>query len=251
VLYDPIINITVRIPQPGVHHERQATGRTKSMKALFRWLASGLLGVGTAVAADLPACLNRPVGVTTPAAAMKIAPADEEWLARLAYAEGRSTGFADDPRVYQGIAWGVMNRVRLSEVSAMARRQYGVGVAGVIFQPKQFNPAVSLRSPFSKDFLCPQDLAHWRRAVAAARGALRGLDNPLIETRWERRHGRSLVVNFYYPQSAQARGPLAPWEGGRALYFIGDPSSSDLPPAERIRFYRLAQPPGDLRDPVR
>ena len=140
----------------------------------------------------------------------------------------------------------------MSEISAVARRQYGDGVAGVIFQPKQFNPAVSLRSPFSNDFLCPQDSARWRLAVDAAHVALRGRDNPFIQTAWERQSGRSLVVNFYYPQSSQALGPLAPWEDSGALRFIGDPApDSRLPPAERIRFYRLAQPPGDLRDPAR
>lgn len=221
------------------------------LNAKFEWLVSGLLATATAVAADLPACLIRAADETARTAVMAIQPADEELLARLAYAEGRSTGFADDPRVYRGIAWGVMNRVRLSEVSATARRQYGGGVAGVTFQPQQFNPAVSLRSPFARDFLCPQDPAPWRLAVEAARVALRGLDNPLIQTPWERQHGRSLVVNFYYPQSPQARGPLAPWEGSRALRFIGDPSCADLPPAERVRFYRLAQPPGDLMDPAR
>jgi hypothetical protein len=221
------------------------------LKAKFGGLAGSLLWAGTAVAADVPACLARAAGETTHAAVMKIQPADAELLARLAYAEGRSTGFADDPRVYQGIAWGVMNRVRLSEISATARRQYGGGVAGVIFKPQQFNPAVSLRSPFSKDFLCPQDSTRWRLAVEAARTALDGQSNPFIQTPWEQRNGRSLVVNFYYPQSSQARGPLAPWEGSHTLRFIGDPpASSGLPPAERIRFYRLAQPPGDLRDPA-
>jgi hypothetical protein len=221
-------------------------------KSSFGWLAGGLLLAGTSVAANLPACLTRAAGETTRAAVTNTRPADQELLARLAYAEGRSTGFADDPRVYQGIAWGVMNRVRLSEISAAARRQYGSGVTGVIFQPKQFNPAVSLRSPFSKDFLCPQEPARWRLAVDAARVALRGQDNPLIQTPWEQRYGRSLVVNFYYPQSSQARGPLAPWEGSRNLRFIGDPTpGGSLPPAERIRFYRLAQPLGDPRAPAR
>ncbi len=216
------------------------------------WLTVGLLMSATAISAELPPCLIRAAGETTRAALMKTQPTDEELLARLAYAEGRSTGFADDPRVYQGIAWGLMNRVRLSEVSTTSRRQYGSGVAGVVFQPHQFNPAVSLRSPFSKEFLCPKDLARWRLAVDAARTAQRGQDNPFIQTPWEQRHGRSLVVNFYYPRSSQACSALAPWEGSRVLRFIGDPSSSDrLPPAERIRFYRLAQPPGGLREPTR
>ena len=215
-------------------------------KSRFGWLAGGLLLAGTAVAADVPACLSRAAGETTRAAVMSTQPADEELLARLVYAEGHSTGFADDPRVYQGIAWGVMNRVRLSEISIAARHQFGSGVAGVVFQPHQFNPAVSLRSPFSKDFLCPQDPDRWRLAVDAVETALRGQDNPFIQTPWEQRNGRSLVVNFYYPQSSQARGPLAPWEGSRSLRFIGNPSaSSGLLPAERIRFYRLAQPPGE------
>lgn len=217
--------------------------------ARLGWLASGLLAAGMPRAAELPACLSRAAGEAPHAAVMAVQPAEEELLARLAYAEGRSTGFADDQRVYRGIAWGVMNRVRLSEGSAIARRQYGSGVAGVIFKPQQFNPAVSARSPFARDFLCPQDPARWQLAVDAARAALRGLDNPLLLTPWERRHGRSLVVNFYYPESPQARGPLAPWEGSPAVRFIGDPASIDLPPAERIRFYRLSRPPADLEIP--
>jgi hypothetical protein len=221
----------------------------RSRKSGFGWLVAGLLLAGTAVAADLPVCLTRAADETPRAAVMKIQPTDEELLARLAYAEGRSTGFADDPLVYQGIAWGVMSRVRLSEVSASSRRQYGSGIAGVIFQPQQFNPAVSPRSAFAKDFLCPQHAARWRLAVDATRAARRGQDNPLIQTAWERRRDLSLVVNFYYPQSPQARGPLAPWEGSRALRFIGDvPIDGGVLSAERIRFYRLAQPPGDVRD---
>jgi hypothetical protein len=232
------------------HHERGL----KSMPFEFRlgWLIAGLLLAGMAVAAELPVCVTRAAAETPRAAVMKVQPGDEELLARLAYAEGRSTGFADDPRVYQGIAWGVMNRVRLSAVSASARRQYGSGVAGVIFQPKQFNPAVSPRSAFSKDFLCPRDAGRWRLAVDAARAARRGQDNPFIQTPWERQRGLSLVVNFYYPRSPQARGPLAPWEGSRALRFIGDVSiDGGALSAERIRFYRLARPPGDPRDLAR
>ncbi|MFO7640806.1 MAG: hypothetical protein R6X17_05950 [Candidatus Competibacteraceae bacterium] len=224
----------------------------RSFKSRFGWLIAGLLLAGTAVAAELPVCVTRAADETPRAAVMKVQPTDEELLARLAYAEGRSTGFADDLRVYQGIAWGVMNRVRLSAVSAHSRRQYGSGVAGVTFQPKQFNPAVSPRSAFSKDFLCPRDAGRWRLALAAARTALGGRDNPFIQTPWEQWRGLSLVVNFYYPQSPQARGPLAPWEGSRALRFIGDVSiDGGILSAERIRFYRLAQPPGDPREPVR
>ncbi|MCM8595756.1 cell wall hydrolase [Accumulibacter sp.] len=215
----------------------------------FGWLACGLLLAHTAVAGDLPLCLNRAADQAPQAAVLAVRPSNQDLLARLVYAETRSTGFADDPRVARGIAWGAMNRVRLGEVSASARRRYGSGVAGVIFQPQQFNPAVSRRSPFAGDFLCPKDAAAWQLAVDAAGAALRGHDNPLIETPWERRHGLSLVVNFYYPRSPQARGPLAPWEGSAGLSFIGKPESVDLPPAARVRFYRLDRPPADL-DPA-
>ena len=68
-------------------------------KSGFEWLIAGLLLAGTAVAADLPVCLTRAADETPRAAVMKVQPTDEELLARLAYAEGRSTGFADDPRL--------------------------------------------------------------------------------------------------------------------------------------------------------
>ena len=210
------------------------------------WLLAALPAwAGDARSAVDPTCLAREGHESTRAALMRVQPDDEELLARLVYAEASSTGFADDTRVYQGIAWGVMNRVRLGAVSAAARRQYGRGMDGVVFQPQQFNPAVSMKSPFSKDFLCPQDGARWQLALQAARLALQGRDNPFIQTPWERRQGLSLVVNFYYPRSPQARGPLAPWEGSRTLLFIGDPPPGvPLPPAGVIRFYRLTQPPG-------
>ncbi|WP_374680851.1 hypothetical protein [Accumulibacter sp.] len=217
--------------------------------AAFAALACGLLAARAAVAGDLPACLRRAAEQAPRDVLVAVRPSDEELLARLVYAEARSTGFADDPRVARAIAWGAMNRVRLAEVSASARRRYGSGVAGVVFQPQQFNPAVSRRSPFAADFLCPQDAAAWRVAVEAAGMALRGHDNPLLDTAWERHHGLSLVVNFYYPRSAQARGPLAPWEGSPGLRFIGEPESADLPVAARVRFYRLERPPADL-DPA-
>lgn len=149
------------------------------------------------------------------AAVMKTEPGDEALLGRLVYAESLSTGFPGDPRVYQAIAWGVMNRVRLGEASTGMRRRYGAGVAGVIFRKSQFNPAVSARSPFSKAFLCPRDSRNWRRAEQAVREALNGEGNPFTETPWERDHGLSLVVNFYYPQSIQAQGRLAPFSDRR------------------------------------
>jgi hypothetical protein len=140
-----------------------------------------------------------------------------------------------------------MNRVRLAAVSPAMRRQFGSGIPGVVFRKGQFNPAVSPRSPFSKDFLCPQDPTGWQQAQAAATEALAGRNNPFLETAWEQRTGLSLVVNFYYPASVQAKGPLAPWEGSRSLAFIGDVRlGGDVLPAERIRFYRLVTPPADV-----
>lgn len=196
---------------------------------------------------SLPACLVVGGQDTIRSTVLNTRPEPAELLGRLVYAESRSTGFADDGRVYQAIAWGVMNRVRLGEVSSAMRRRYGDGVAGVIFRKGQFNPAVSIRSPFSRDFLCPRDSARWGLAMEAAQTALRGRDNPFIQTAWERRHGLSLVVNFYYPGSSQARGPLAPWEGDGGLRFIGAVAiGGTVLPAERVRFYRLAPPPDDV-----
>ncbi|MDQ2693899.1 MAG: cell wall hydrolase [Pseudomonadota bacterium] len=194
-----------------------------------------------------PPCLTLGKGGSVQSAVMKADPAAEELLARLVYAESLSTGFADDPLVHQAIAWGVMNRVRLGEASPSLRQRYGSGVAGVIFRKGQFNPAVSPRSRFSGAFLCPDDPGGWRTAVQAARRALAGEGNPFIATPWEQEHGLSLVVNFYYPRSVQARGPVAPWEGSRELGFIGDVRiGGELLDAGRVRFYRLARPPKDI-----
>jgi hypothetical protein len=172
---------------------------------------------------------------------------DQELLTRLVYAEGLSTGFADDQSVYDAIAWGVMNRVRLGESSQSMQRAYGQGIHGVIFKKGQFNPAVSKRSPFSKAFLCPDHAKHWIMARDGAERAISGLNNPFIQTPWEKQNGLSLVVNFYYPKSIQAKGKLAPWEGSKSLSFIGDvliDGKSLL--ANSIRFYRLNFPPTDL-----
>jgi hypothetical protein len=77
--------------------------------------------------------------------------------------------------------------------------------------------------------------------------ALAGDDNPFVQTEWERRHGLSLVVNFYYPDSVQARGPLAPWEGDGGVRFVGDLAlAGGILPPNRIRFYRLTVPPRDI-----
>jgi hypothetical protein len=140
-----------------------------------------------------------------------------------------------------------MNRVRLAAASAVMRRQFGSGIRGVTFREGQFNPAVSPRSPFSKDFLCPRDLQGWQHAREAAAEALAGRTNPFLETPWEQSTGLSLVVNFYYPSSVQAKGPLAPWEGSQSLVFVGDVRIGEgVLPAKRIRFYRLAAPPRDV-----
>ncbi|MBO3707677.1 MAG: hypothetical protein J5X21_14930 [Candidatus Accumulibacter sp.] len=75
-------------------------------------LAYGLLATHAAVADDLPSCLRRVVEQAPQEVLLAVRPGDEELLARLVYAEARSTGFADDPRVARGIAWGAMNRAR-------------------------------------------------------------------------------------------------------------------------------------------
>lgn len=211
-------------------------------------LALVLLLLTPVVRAALPACLAIADGEGIEAAVRRHAPSPLELLGRLAHAEGRSTGHPQDPLVYEAIAWGVMNRVRLAERSETMRRRYGDGLPGVIFRKGQFNPAVSPRSRFSRELLCPSDEGTWRLALAGAATALAGEANPFVETEWERRHGLSLVVNFYYPESVQARGPVAPWENDPALRFVGDVRLPDgVLPASRIRFYRLAAPPGDMR----
>lgn len=231
-----------------MHRVRGNNSTVKArIAAPFVVLAAILIAPQRAVGESLPACLTVGGQDTIRSAVLNTRPEPAQLLARLVYAEGRATGFADDGRVYQAIAWGVMNRVRLGEVSSALRRRYGDGIAGVIFRKGQFNPAVSPRSPFSRDFLCPQDSARWRLATEAAQTALRGQDNPFVQTAWERRHGLSLVVNFYYPGSSQARGPLAPWEGDGGLRFIGAVTvGGTVLPAERVRFYRLATPPTDI-----
>jgi hypothetical protein len=211
-------------------------------------LALVLLGLPAVAPGAVPACLVVADGEGIEAAVRRHAPSPLELLGRLAHAEGRSTGHPQDPLVYEAIAWGVMNRVRLGEWSETMRRRYGNGLAGVIFRKGQFNPAVSPRSRFSRELLCPSEEGSWQLALAGAATALAGADNPFLATEWERRNGLSLVVNFYYPDSVQARGPLAPWEGDAALRFVGDVElRGGVLAASRIRFYRLAAPPGDMR----
>ncbi len=105
-------------------------------------------------AEDLPACLILGKGQSTRVVMERSVHDDQEILTRLVYAEGISTGHGDNPVVYEAIAWGVMNRVRLGDVSPSKQRVYGRGIRGVIFKEGQFNPAVSRRSQFSREFLC-------------------------------------------------------------------------------------------------
>ena len=202
----------------------------------------------SAAAADVPKCLPRDPSDSIEFVAAKARLSQKELLARLVYAEALSTGIGDDPLVHEAIAWGVMNRVRLAERSESMKKSYGNGIRGVIFKKGQFNPAVSPQSPFSRDFLCPKERTLWRLALEAAGKAMAGEKNPLIQTPWEQEHNLSLVVNFYYPKSVQAKGPYPPWEGSGGLEFIGDVMIGDkMLPAEHIRFYRLARPPADLK----
>jgi len=211
-------------------------------------LAAVLLLGNRGVAGGLPACLSLTPGKTIESAVVAGGVETQALLARLVYAESISTGFGDDPLVHEAIAWGIMNRVRLGDLSGRMRSTYGRGIQGVVFKNGQFNPAVSERSRFSREFLCPGDIERWQLATAAAERALNGRGNPLIMTPWEREHNLSLVVNFYYPQSVQAKGRLAPWEGNKTLTFVGDvPMGEKILPASRVRFYRLAYPPADLK----
>jgi hypothetical protein len=196
---------------------------------------------------ETPACLTRQPSSTVETSVRAAGISDVELLARLVYAEASSTGFPDHRPVYEAIAWGVMNRVRLGDASPSMQKTYGVGIRGVIFRKGQFNPAVSKKSQYSKEFLCPKDPRRWGMAWSAAEIAMKDDGNPFIETSWEREHGISLVVNFYYPRSVQAKTPLAPWEGVKGLQFIGDVSvGQDLLTAEKVRFYRLTRPPLDI-----
>jgi hypothetical protein len=207
-------------------------------------LATALYGL----AADMPKCLPKDSSDSVEFAAAKAKLSQKELLARLVYAEALSTGFGDDPLVHEAIAWGVMNRVRLAEHSESMKRSYGSGIRGVVFKKGQFNPAVSPKSPFSRDFLCPKERTLWRLALEAAGKAMAGEKNPFIQIPWEQEHNLSLVVNFYYSKSVLADGPYPPWEGSGALEFIGDVLIGDkLLPAEHIRFYRIARPPADLK----
>jgi len=212
------------------------------------FLFTGALIGDAAADCPLTSCLAQKPG--TPAETMfKDHATPGDLLARLVYAEALSTGYAHEPLVYQAIAWGVMNRVRLGDRSKKMGKAYGQGIHGVIFKKGQFNPAVSVKSPFHRHFLCPDYAIRWHLAVNAAEAAIKGQDNPFLQTPWEKKQGLSLVVNFYYPRSIQAKGPLPPWEGHRGLIFIGDVTvGKNVLSSECIRFYRQAKPPGDIPD---
>jgi hypothetical protein len=206
-----------------------------------------ILFCSAATAGEAPACLMIQPSFPVESSVRSAGISDGELLARLVYAETASTGFPDQRPVYEAIAWGVMNRVRLGDVSTSMQKVYGRGIWGVIFKKGQFNPAVSKRSPYSREFLCPGEPHKWSMAQAAAQSAIKGQNNPFIATSWEKKHGISLVVNFYYPRSVQAKTPLAPWEASQRLQFIGDVSiGEDLLTADKVRFYRLSRPPGDV-----
>lgn len=201
-----------------------------------------LATTGLRAAPVLPVCVERSASSSIESQIMAHAVPEEELLARLVYAESISTGFPEDPVVYEGIAWGVMNRVRLSEKFPALSRRYGSGVADVIFKRGQFNPAISLKSPYSREFLCPRNASWWEHAVKASHGTQHSQKNPFLQTDWERQNKVSLVVNFYYPASKQALTPYAPWENDKTLIFIGDVAMNNkILPASRIRFYRLAR----------
>lgn len=237
----------VRRPVPIALQVLWSLAGMAAMAAMVGGLLWLLVGPRTAAAQD---CLTRQQPDEPARAVVARAQVSEaEVLARLVHAEAISTGFPEDPAVYRAIAWGTVSRVRLAARSPTAARAYGQGVSGVVFHPGQFNPAISTRSAFGVHFLCPTPGARWDWARAAAEEALAGVGNPFLHTPWEKAQGLSLVVNFYYPASVQARGPLAPWEGSAQLTFLdGSAATGSAPvPPEQVRFYRLSQPPADLR----
>jgi hypothetical protein len=164
----------------------------------------------------IPACLQRVGQQSNQDVIEKAKISDHEILSRLVFAEGISTNFgshdvckSQSSMIFESIAWGVMNRVRISEKIPAFQKEFGKGIVGVVFKPGQFNPAVSKRSQFSKFFLCPSDAPgwaeNWRKAEESAQRAIQSpSENPFLETDWERQNGMSWVVQFYYPKSIQA-----------------------------------------------
>ena len=104
------------------------------LKSVVKALFLLLLVSGAAFAEDMPACLSSDGKASVESIITAKNINDQELLARLVYAEGLSAGYGDDQMVYEAIAWGVKNRVRLGESSPGMRRAYGNGIHGVIFK---------------------------------------------------------------------------------------------------------------------
>ena len=116
-----------------------------------------------------PACLPMKKGENVKQTIENAGLEEAEVFNRLVFAEGISTEAHYDPvckeqldALYEAIAWGVMNRVRMSEASSALRRKFGQGVNGVIFKANQFKPSTSKKSKFTKVFLCPQRFEGWK-----------------------------------------------------------------------------------------
>ena len=108
-------------------------------------MAMLLMGLISGASADgLPDCLNRSAEATVRSTLLATRPAAVEVLARLAYAEGLSTGFPGDAAVYEGIAWGVMGSAEFCLHAArqygLDRKQFGKPIAGTqLYQLKMAN----------------------------------------------------------------------------------------------------------------
>lgn len=211
------------------------------------WIVFALWAVSASAGTGQPVCLKL-AGEQSPEQVIQLAQiTDQEVLTRLVFAEGLSTGFQKAPEcerlgaeIFQAIAWGVMNRVRLAEKSPRLAKKYGTGLRGVVFKPGQFNPAVSRKSRFSRLFLCPTESKafekDWANASqAASRSLSSNQGNPFIQTEWEKRTELSLVTHFYYPRSEQATRVPPPW---------ADPSRATKTGVDSrcIWFFRLEEP---------
>jgi len=186
--------------------------------------------------------LNSALAATVPCISIK-GEGDLETLTRLVLAEGISTACLEgrESEVFGSIAWGVMNRVLLSEHYPKLARQFGRGVQGVIFKPGQFNPAVSKRSRFAAYFTCPLKAPEasrlWPLALQAASQALNSPEkNPFVETAWEKEQGLSLVTHFYYPRSEQATVPPPAWASPKSKTL-----AKNLGPG-CVQFFRVPKP---------
>lgn len=99
----------------------------KIVPAVVMFLSAFLLP-GYLIAGQPPVCLQPDNSSTVESMIEQCGIPEQEVLARLVYAEGISTGYADEPTVYEAIAWGVMNRVRLSEACPSKHVIYGRGI---------------------------------------------------------------------------------------------------------------------------